>query len=167
MQKGTLIHAVFERLIGDWLIEHSDSARPDNTTAWIASEHDVEVMAGRAELVLDELAAPLLAGHLLGHPEMWRARRAQMLTALRRGLRAELADPVTPVASEFTFGRSPSADPLAVAHPPAEWCAYRPPFGQARRNEIVGPRRESATAPTLRPRWCCPSVVGQTVTPLA
>ena len=121
MQKGTLIHAVFERLIGDWLIEHPDSARPDNTTAWIANEHDVEVMAGRAELVLDELAAPLLAGHLLGHPEMWRARRAQMLTALRRGLRAELADPVTPVASEFTFGRSPSADPLAVAHPPAEW----------------------------------------------
>lgn len=118
--KGTLIHAVFERLIGDWLIEHPKAAAA-NSDAWIASEHDVEVMAGRAEVVLDELAAPLLAGHLLGHPEMWRARRTQMVTALRRGLRAELADPVTPVATEFTFGRSHRPDRQAVALQPAEW----------------------------------------------
>lgn len=99
-EKGNVIHSVFERLILEWLEAHPDADRP-----WIVDDHDVEVMAARAEEVLDELASPLLAAHHLGHPEMWRARRAQILTAMRRGLELERDDQVIPVAAEFAFGR--------------------------------------------------------------
>jgi ATP-dependent helicase/nuclease subunit B len=109
-EKGTLIHEVFERVILDWLAEHPDADQP-----WVTGADDVAALAARAETVLDELAAPLLAAHHLGHPEMWRARRAQILNAIGRGLHDELSDPVTPVAAEFSFGhRSGGLRPAAV-----------------------------------------------------
>jgi hypothetical protein len=73
-------------------------------------------MTERAAQILDELATPLLASHHLGHPEMWRARRAQMLGAIRRGMTIERDDPVIPVAAEFSFGRRSDG-----VRPPALW----------------------------------------------
>ncbi len=109
-EKGTVIHSVFERLIQEWIDAH-----PDADEAWIADTDDVVAMAARAEEVLDELAAPLLAAHHLGHPEMWRARRAQILTAIGRGLEIERHDQVVPVAAEFAFGRRSDGE-----RPPAD-----------------------------------------------
>ena len=100
LEKGTLIHSVFERLIGEWIAAH-----PDADVPWVASPDDIEAQARRAEELLDELAAPLLAAHRLGHPEMWRARRSQILRAVRHGLQLELEEPVVPLAVEFAFGR--------------------------------------------------------------
>lgn len=100
LEKGTLVHAVFERLVTGWLAAH-----PGSTEAWIPDEAHVDALLERAGELFDELAEPLLAAHRLGHPEMWRARRAQMLRALRRGLVAELGEGSTPVAAEFAFGR--------------------------------------------------------------
>jgi ATP-dependent helicase/nuclease subunit B len=99
-EKGTVIHAVFERLIDEWLTEHPAAEAP-----WIADDADVARVLARAEALLDESAAPLLAAHHLGHPEMWRARRAQILQAMRRGLELERDDRVIPVAAEYRFGR--------------------------------------------------------------
>ena len=99
-EKGTLIHSVYELLIAEWIQQH-----PDSTEPWIATPDDVITRLHRGEALLDELAAPLLATHRLGHPEMWRARRAQIVRALRGGLQRELHDPVVPVAVEFAFGR--------------------------------------------------------------
>jgi len=110
-EKGTLIHAVFEHLIQDWLDTH-----PHPDAPWITTDADVAAVAARAEEVLDELAAPLLAAHHLGHPEMWRARRAQIMRAVDRGLEIELGDQVIPVAAEFAFGRRSNG-----ARPAAEW----------------------------------------------
>ena len=110
-EKGTLVHAVFERLIQDWLDEH-----PHADTPWITTDDDLASVVARAEEVLDELAAPLLAAHHLGHPEMWRARRAQILRAVGRGLAIELRDQVIPVAAEFAFGRRSDG-----TRPPADW----------------------------------------------
>ncbi|MEK7426909.1 MAG: PD-(D/E)XK nuclease family protein [Actinomycetota bacterium] len=109
-EKGTLVHAVFEQLISEWLADNSAGVLP-----WVATEAAVEVTARRAEQVLDEFADALLAGHRLGHPEMWRARRAQILSALRRGLEAELVDQVVPIAAEFAFGRRQSAETVPAA----------------------------------------------------
>jgi ATP-dependent helicase/nuclease subunit B len=99
-RKGTLIHRVFERLIGEWI-----EANPGTDRAWVASPADVQSLAQRAEELLDDEAAQLMAEHRLGHPEMWRARRNQIVTAIRRGLELELRDPVTPLEVEFAFGR--------------------------------------------------------------
>ncbi|MFN8021506.1 MAG: PD-(D/E)XK nuclease family protein [Acidimicrobiales bacterium] len=110
-EKGTLIHEVYERLIDEWL-----GAHPEGTTAWIRSDDDVARMLARAEELIDECAAPLLAAHHLGHPEMWRARRSQIVHALRRGLELERDDQVVPVAAEFRFGRQSQG-----ARPAPEW----------------------------------------------
>ena len=99
LEKGTLVHAVFEALVAKWIHEH-----PAATTPWMVDAHDVETTMVRAELILDALAEPLATGHRLGHPEMWRARRTQMLVAMRRGLELEVVDQVVPVAAEFAFG---------------------------------------------------------------
>lgn len=111
LEKGTLIHAVFERLIGEWLETH-----PGSTDPWVRSEADVERLLARIGEILDELAAPLLAAHHLGHPEMWRARRAQILRAMRRGVERELDDQVSPVGVEFAYGRRSGG-----ARPAADW----------------------------------------------
>jgi hypothetical protein len=109
-RKGTLIHRVFERLIQEWITAH-----PDTTEPWVASAGEVDALALRAEELLDDEAATLLAEHRLGHPEMWRARRHQIVTAVRAGLVRELLDPVTPLAVEFAFGnRSDGVEPPAV-----------------------------------------------------
>lgn len=110
-EKGTLIHAVFERLVGEWLEQH-----PSPTAPWIATDADVEAVMARVAEILDELAAPLLEAHHLGHPEMWRARRAQILRALRRGVEAERTDAVVPIAAEFAFGRRSDG-----RRPPVVW----------------------------------------------
>ena len=109
-RKGTLIHRVFERLIREWI-----EANPGSTEPWVASPDDVEALAQRAEALLDDEAAQLMAEHRLGHPEMWRARRTQIVSAVRRGLELERVDPVTPLEVEFAFGRrSDGAVPPAV-----------------------------------------------------
>ena len=110
-EKGTLVHEVFERLILEWIETH-----PDSTDPWIDGPDDVERTMARLEQILDELAAPLLAAHHLGHPEMWRARRAQVVRAMRRGIEHELVDRVTPIGAEFSFGRRSEG-----RRPPATW----------------------------------------------
>ncbi len=110
-EKGTVIHVVFERLIDEWIAAHPDADEP-----WIVDADDVRAMSARAEEILDEVAMPLLTAHHLGHPEMWRARRAQLLTAIGRGLEMERHDQVIPVAAEFAFGRRSDQ-----VRPPAEW----------------------------------------------
>src|SRR5690606_17261914 len=57
-EKGTLIHAVFERLIVEWLSAHPEATRP-----WITDEADIERTMERAVAVLDDLAADLLDRH--------------------------------------------------------------------------------------------------------
>ncbi|MCB0998986.1 MAG: PD-(D/E)XK nuclease family protein [Ilumatobacteraceae bacterium] len=110
-EKGTLVHEVFERLIVEWIDAH-----PGSTGPWIDGPDDVERTMARLEEILDELAAPLLTAHHLGHPEMWRARRAQVLRAMRRGIEYELDDRVTPIGAEFSFGRRSDG-----RRPPATW----------------------------------------------
>jgi RecB family exonuclease len=110
--KGTLIHKVFERLLGEWIEAHPLADAP-----WIATPADLELVVGRASQVLDEEAQPWLANHRLGHPHMWRARRAQIMTALRRGLLAELHDGAIPLATEFGFGTRNDAHPVVWQSP--------------------------------------------------
>ncbi len=99
-RKGTLVHLVVEELVRRWIGEHPHADGP-----WIATDDDVEAMCALAAQLLDEVAAPWLREHRLGHAEMWRARRTQMLAALRRGIEAERADPCTPLEPELSFGR--------------------------------------------------------------
>lgn len=98
-EKGSLVHKVFEVLIGEWIAANPALDRP-----WISSADDLHRTLQRAEEVLDAEASELMARHRLGHPHMWRARRAQILTAMRHGLQAELDDGATPLATEFGFG---------------------------------------------------------------
>jgi RecB family exonuclease len=97
--KGTLVHRIFECLLREFIEAHDDPGRP-----WIATPADLERALSRASEILDHESAAWLRGHRLGHPQMWRARRVQILTALRRGLEAELADGATPLAAELAFG---------------------------------------------------------------
>ena len=109
------MHRVFEVLIGEWI-----QANPALDRPWIASADDLLRTLQRAEEVLDAEAADLMARHRLGHPHMWRARRAQIVTALRHGLQAELDDGATPLATEFGFGLRNDAPPVvwtSAVHP--------------------------------------------------
>lgn len=110
--KGTLVHRVFERLLGEWIVAHPQLDRP-----WIADQDDLQQVLTRAGEVLDEEALPWLANHRLGHPQMWRARRAQIMAAMRGGLQAELGDGATPLATEFGFGARNGADPVVWQSP--------------------------------------------------
>ncbi|MBI5088520.1 MAG: PD-(D/E)XK nuclease family protein [Actinobacteria bacterium] len=110
--KGTLVHRVFECLLAEFI-----EANPALDRPWIADPTDLERVLRRAGEILDDEAAPRLEQHRLGHPQMWRARRAQIMAALRRGLEAELADGATPLATEFGFGARNDADPV-VWHSP-------------------------------------------------
>ncbi|MEX0846807.1 MAG: PD-(D/E)XK nuclease family protein [Ilumatobacteraceae bacterium] len=110
MEKGTLVHTVAERLVAEWLDTH-----PGDPGPWIATQADVDAVFMTATRILDDEAAGPLAAHRLGHPEMWRARRAQLLAALRRGIEDERTDAVTPVEPEFAFGsRSDGRRPAVV-----------------------------------------------------
>jgi hypothetical protein len=109
-EKGTLVHTVAERLVAEWLESH-----PGHPGPWIATQADADAAIAAATRLLDDEAAGPLAAHRLGHPEMWRARRAQLLAALRRGITDELTDAVTPVEPEFAFGtRSEGKRPAVV-----------------------------------------------------
>lgn len=110
--KGTLIHKVFERLLVEWIVAHPQADEP-----WIATTTDLERVLTRASQVLDEEAQRLLSDHRLGHPQMWRARRAQIMTALRLGLLAEWRDGAIPLAAEFAFGRRNDAEPVVWQSP--------------------------------------------------
>ena len=109
-EKGTLVHRLFERFIGEWIEAHPEFDGP-----WIARPRpaaDHAARRGRAR----RRGRRWLARHRLGHPQMWRARRAQILAAVRRELQAEIDDGATPLATEFGFGR-------ARRH---RWCGSRP-----------------------------------------
>ena len=111
-EKGSLVHRVFEVLIGEWI-----DANPALDRPWIASVDDLRRVLQRAEAVLDAEAEDLMARHRLGHPHMWRARRSQIVTALRHGLQAELDDGATPLATEFSFGIRHDTPPVVWQSP--------------------------------------------------
>jgi RecB family exonuclease len=110
--KGTLVHRVFERLLGEWIDAHPEFDHP-----WIGGPDDLEQALERAGRILDEEAEPWLANHRLGHPQMWRARRAQIMAALRGGLLIELRDGAVPLATEFGFGARNDAPPVIWQSP--------------------------------------------------
>jgi RecB family exonuclease len=116
--KGTLVHRVFECLLNEFI-----EANPTLDRPWIADRNDLERVLHRAGQILDDEAATRLEQHRLGHPQMWRARRAQIMVALRRGLEAELADGATPLATELSFGARNGAEPViwhSPVHPDLE-----------------------------------------------
>jgi RecB family exonuclease len=110
--KGTLVHTVYERLLGEWIQAHPGAERP-----WIADPDELELVLVRAQQILDDEAEPWLANHRMGHPQMWRARRAQIVSALRRGLQAEWRDGAAPLATEFGFGSRNDRDPVIWQSP--------------------------------------------------
>jgi hypothetical protein len=107
-----LVHTVFERLLQEFIEAHPQFDRP-----WIADAADLELVLARAAEILDLEAEPWLANHRLGHPQMWRARRAQIMAALRRGLELELRDGATPLATEFGFGARNDQPPVVWQSP--------------------------------------------------
>ena len=69
MTKGNLAHRVMERVVGEWL-QSDPATRP----AWLQGGH-LAAMIERVESVLDEEAARLAAGNLLGNPHAWAIER--------------------------------------------------------------------------------------------
>lgn len=110
--RGSLVHRVFERLVIDWLADHRPGSEP-----WVTDDV-VDALRRRARDVLDEEAAPLLAKRRLGHPEMWAARRAQLLRAIDGGLDDERRDRASPIAAEAAFGERGGAAPVVWGKPP-------------------------------------------------
>ena len=73
-------------------------------------------MIERVESVLDEEAARLAAGNLLGNPHAWAIERDLLLAAFRAELTAEAGARLAPLAVELSFGFPDSeADAFEVA----------------------------------------------------
>ena len=69
-ERGVLVHAVLERLAGEWLLLAKDQ-RPQ----WLQGEH-LPAMHQRAIEILDELATDIGTQHRLGHASAWGAERS-------------------------------------------------------------------------------------------
>ncbi len=103
-ERGMLVHAVFERLAGEWLSLAADQRPP-----WLRDEH-LPAMHRRAIEILDELAADIGMQHRLGHVSAWGAERANILRSIAATIDAEAADGSQPVACEHTFSGVMVAD---------------------------------------------------------
>jgi RecB family exonuclease len=96
-ERGVLVHAVFEQVVGEWLGIDSEQ-RP----RWLRDDH-LRVMHQRAIDVLDELAASIGVEHRLGHASAWGAERVHILRSIAATLEAEAEEQTQPVASEHSF----------------------------------------------------------------
>jgi RecB family exonuclease len=96
-ERGNLVHAVFEQVVGGWLGVDLDQ-RPQ----WLRDDH-LQVMHQRAIDVLDELAAAIGVQHRLGHASAWGAERVHILRSIAATLEAEAEEATQPVASEHSF----------------------------------------------------------------
>jgi ATP-dependent helicase/nuclease subunit B len=105
LTKGNLVHRVMERLVGDWL-----ALDPATRPEWLQGPH-LEASTARAVEILDEEAAHLAAGNLLGHPHAWAIERELIVSALTAALQAEAAARLTPLAVELAFGFPDSDTP--------------------------------------------------------
>ena len=103
-ERGMLVHAVFERLAGEWL-----SLAVDQRPPWLQGEH-LPAMHQRAIEILDELAADIGVQHRLGHVSAWGAERANILRSIAATIDAEAAEGSQPVACEHTFSGVMVAD---------------------------------------------------------
>ncbi len=97
MERGVLVHAVFEQVAAEWLALEADQ-RP----AWLRGDHLSE-MHRRAAEVLDELASSIGIQHRLGHASAWGAERAHILRSIAATLDAEAVEGARPVACEHSF----------------------------------------------------------------
>jgi RecB family exonuclease len=96
-ERGVLVHAVFEQVVGEWLGIEAGQRPP-----WLRGDHLPE-MHQRAIEVLDELAASIGVEHRLGHASAWAAERAHILRSIAATLDAEARDGSQPVACEHSF----------------------------------------------------------------
>jgi RecB family exonuclease len=96
-ERGILVHAVFERLAGEWL-----DLAPDQRPAWLQGEH-LAITQQRAIAVLDELAAEIAGQNRLGHESAWGAERVHILRSIKATLDDESAEGSIPVAGEHVF----------------------------------------------------------------
>jgi RecB family exonuclease len=96
-ERGVLVHAVFEKLINEWL-----AIEPDQRPQWLRGEH-LPAMQQRAIECLDELAESIGIDHRLGHASAWRAERAHILRSIAATLEAEASEASQPVAGEHSF----------------------------------------------------------------
>ncbi len=97
IDRGNLVHNVFEHLVVEWLAIPSAS-RP----AWLQGEH-LDGQLQRAEELLDGFAQLLASQNKLGHPSSWMAERAQILRSIEAGLRDDAEAAARPVAAELNF----------------------------------------------------------------
>jgi Asp-tRNA(Asn)/Glu-tRNA(Gln) amidotransferase A subunit family amidase len=96
-ERGVLVHAVLERLAGQWL-DLDKHLRPP----WLQGDH-LPAMRQRAVEILDELAAYIGIQHRLGHASAWGAERAHIMRSITAAIDAEAAEGSQPVACEHSF----------------------------------------------------------------
>lgn len=102
-ERGSLVHAVFERLTVEWL-----SLDPGQRPAWLVGEHLADSHR-RAIEILDDLAGSIGVHHRLGHGSAWSAERANLVRSIAAAIDDEAGEGVQPVASEHTFAGVPVA----------------------------------------------------------
>ncbi len=96
-ERGVLVHAVFEKVINEWL-----AIEPHQRPSWLRGGH-LPAMQQRALECLDELAESIGIDHRLGHASAWRAERAHILRSIAATLDAEADEATQPVAGEHAF----------------------------------------------------------------
>ena len=96
-ERGVLVHAVFEKVINEWLALEAHQRPP-----WLRGDH-LPTMQQRALECLDELADSIGIDHRLGHASAWRAERAHILRSIVATLDAEAGEASQPVAGEHVF----------------------------------------------------------------
>jgi PD-(D/E)XK nuclease superfamily len=96
-ERGILVHAVFEQVVGEWL-----GVDPAQRPQWLRDDH-LREMHQRAIDVLDELATSIGVQHRLGHASAWGAERVHILRSIAATLQAEAEEATQPVASEHSF----------------------------------------------------------------
>ena len=111
IDRGNLVHNVFEHLVVEWL-EIPSVRRP----RWLQGDH-LDAQLRRAAELLDEFAHLLESQNKLGHHSSWMAERAQIRRSIEAGLRAEAAEGSRPLAAELNFSgvvAVPSTGPAAT-----------------------------------------------------
>jgi RecB family exonuclease len=111
IDRGNLVHNVFEHLVVEWL-EIPSGRRP----RWLQGDH-LDTQLRRADELLDEFAHLLQSQNKLGHHSSWMAERAQIRRSIQAGLRAEAAEGSRPLAAELNFSgvvAVPSTAPAAT-----------------------------------------------------
>ena len=96
-ERGVLVHAVLERLAGQWLGLDKHERPP-----WLQGDH-LPATRQRAVEILDELATYIGIQHRLGHASAWGAERAHIMRSITAAIDAEAAEGSQPAACEHSF----------------------------------------------------------------